>query len=171
MTGTGGFGGRGGGPRGTGQALSSLCQFLRPDHLCPLVPCSLCEGQASQQVGTRKVLEGHYGIPEPQDQAHQEVRSAQLPMRVGIKKGAEEGTYLFFVYSKEGLHWSVGTASKQKHTQKRSDAFPPAQAGVVTASPQDPLHPVCSPTPYHCSASLRTFNGSPALQGKIRMFY
>lgn len=32
---------------------------------------------------------------------------------MGMKKGKEEGAYLFFVHSKEGLHWRIGAVSRK----------------------------------------------------------
>ena len=63
-----------------------------------------------------------------------QVCTVSIEMR--IKKGAEEEAYLFFVYSKEGLHWGIGAASKQIQKKKKKldgpvgprDAFPPTQA-------------------------------------------
>lgn len=34
---------------------------------------------------------------------------------MGMKKGEEKRAYLFFVHSKEGLHWRIGASSREKN--------------------------------------------------------
>lgn len=38
-----------------------------------------------------------------------------VPIEVGMNKEEEEGAYLFFVHSKEGLHWGIGATSRKKN--------------------------------------------------------
>ena len=58
--------------------------------------------------GDSQVLEGYWGIPEPQDQAQHESGLHYF------HQGGEEEAYLLFVHSKEGLHWGIGAASRKK---------------------------------------------------------
>lgn len=84
-----------------------------PVHQGSLVPAASVWGQAYQQMGTLKVLEGFGGYLNHKTR-HSTSQVCTVSSGVGMKKGEEE-TYLFFVHSKEGLHWGIGAESRKKN--------------------------------------------------------
>lgn len=73
-------------------------------------------GQAYQQMGGG-FFEGSgraLGVYLSHQTRHTMSQVCTVSNEMGMKKGEEEGAYLFFVHSKEGLHWSIGASSREK---------------------------------------------------------
>lgn len=160
------------GPGGSGQALSSFCQFL---HACQWTgsmgflgswcPCwGLGIPADGDSKGSGRVLGDTWaterGIPW--------VRSALFSTEVWMKK-REEGAYLFFVHSKKGLHWGIGAVSREKNNTEK---IPWTQGCLFShlglrddTFTIGTLLPDCSPIAHHCSTLLRSLQWFPCPSG------